>query len=102
MKINIKIPKSKIIIKANNLNEAKKEFYYNYLNKYTYSFSSEYGNHYMSFDHKTHIVYNVEVYKRGKHKENKRYEFQIYSVKESLFDFVKINQENRYFKIIAK
>lgn len=72
------------------------------MNKYIYSFSSEYGNHYMSFDHKTHIVYNVEVYKRGKHKENKRYEFYVYSLPKEMFEFVNVTQEKRTFKIEYK
>lgn len=72
------------------------------MNKYTYPFSSEYDNHYMSFDHKTHIVYNVEVYKRGKHKENKRYEFYVYSLPKEMFEFVNVTQEKRTFKIEYK
>ena len=56
----------------------------------------------MSFDYKTHIVYNVEVYKRGKHKENKRYEFYVYSLPKEMFEFVNVTQEKRTFKIEYK
>lgn len=104
MKINIKIPKRIVVIKANNYNDALYNFNYEYLlmSKYSYVFSSKYGNHYMSFDNKKHIVYNVQIYKRKKHKSNKRYEFTIYYIKDSLFDFVKIDQHRQHFKIISK
>ena len=46
-------------------------------------------------------VYNVEVFKRGKHKSNKHYDFYVYSIPMVLLDTFKmdIHQNKRNFTI---
>lgn len=48
--------------------------------------------------------YNIEVFKRGKHRKNKHYIIYRYEFSVELFKLlnVKINQGNRTFKIVPK
>ena len=49
----------------------------------------------------TKYVYNVEVFKRGKHHKNKHYDFYLYSIPMSLLNIVKmdIKQHHRNFTV---
>lgn len=105
MNLRIKFKPRKYTIKAQNLNWA----YYNFLDKipplacFTLgtrrngsTFNARYNDR-----TQTLYVYNVEVFKRGKHRKNKHYDFYLYTIPISLLDIVKIDikQKHRYFKI---
>lgn len=105
MNIRIKFKPRKYTIKAQSLDYA----YYNFLDKlpalacFTHgsrgngsTFSARYNDR-----TQTLYVYNVEVFKRGKHRKNKHYDFYLYAIPMGLLDTVKIDikQNHRYFKI---
>ena len=48
--------------------------------------------------------FNVDVFKRGKHKNNKHYTLYVYKIDLRLLDILgmKINQHQRYFRIVPK
>ena len=49
----------------------------------------------------TLYLYNVEVFKRGKHYKNKHYDFYLYTIPMSLLNIVKmdIKQHHRNFTV---
>lgn len=104
MKLLFEIPKKKYTIIANNLNDAINKLFMDKISSgiFMFCFSSKYGNHYQTIDHSKHRFYTVQIYKRGEHKENKRYEFYVYSLPKEMFEFVKVTQEKRTFKIEYK
>lgn len=107
MDLRIKIKPCKYTIKAQNLKYA----YYNFLNKipslalacFTYGVRSNGSRFSARYNDKTQTlyVYNVEVFKRGKHNKNKHYDFYLYAIPTGLVDVVKmdIKQHNRNFTI---
>lgn len=71
------------------------------------SYSSKFGNAYVdSFNSNVKYVfgYNIEVFKRGKHRHNKHYVVYRYTFPVEMFDLlnVKIEQGSRTFKIVPK
>ena len=74
-----------------------------------FSGSSVYGCgyvdlHYHSIKPKYVYGYNIEVFKRGKHRKNKHYVIYRYTFPVEIFPLlnIKINQGNRSFKIVHK
>ena len=51
---------------------------------------------------KTLYVYNVEVFKRGKHHKNKHYDFYLYSIPMSLLNIVKMDIKQHHRNFTAK
>ena len=105
MGFKIKFTPRKYTIIAKNLDSAYSEF----LNKipsftcFTYSERTN-GSKYQALCDdrtKTLYVYNVEVFKRGKHHKNKHYDFYLYTIPMSLLDIVKmdIKQHHRNFTV---
>ena len=105
MSFRIKFTPRKYTITAKNLNSA----YYEFLNKipkyacYTYGVRSS-GSKYQAIYNdmkQTLYLYNVEVFKRGKHHKNKHYDFYLYSIPISLLNIVKmdIEQHRRNFTV---
>ena len=105
MGFKIKFTPRKYTINAQNLNSA----YYEFLNKIpalacvTYGGKAN-GSKYQALCDdrtKTLYVYNVEVFKRGKHHKNKHYDFYLYSIPMSLLNIVKmdIKQHHRNFTV---
>ena len=105
MGFKIKFTPRKYTINAQNLNSA----YYEFLNKipalacFTYGGRTN-GSKYQALCDdrtKTLYVYNVEVFKRGKHHKNKHYDFYLYSIPMSLLNIVKmdIKQHHRNFTV---
>lgn len=105
MDLRIKIKPRKYTIKAQSLDYA----YYNFLDKipmlacFTYgirgngsTFSARYNDR-----TQTLYVYNVEVFKRGKHRKNKHYDFYLYAIPMVFLDVIKmdIKQHNRNFTV---
>lgn len=99
MDLRIKLKPRKYTIKAQNLYYA----YYNFLDKipplgcFTYgsrngsTFSARYNDR-----TQTLYVYNVEVFKRGKHRKNKHYDFYLYTIPMGLLDIVKMDIKQNY------
>lgn len=60
------------------------------------TFSARYNNR-----TQTLYVYNVEVFKRGKHRKNKHYDFYLYAIPMRLVDVIKmdIRQYDRNFTV---
>lgn len=105
MDLRIKIKPRKYTIKALSLNDAYYQFSYKLpaLSCFTYgsrgngsTFSARYNDR-----TQTLYVYNVEVFKRGKHRKNKHYDFYLYAIPMGLLDVVKmdIKQNHRNFTI---
>lgn len=105
MGFRVKFTPRKYTITAKNLDSACYEF----LNKipkyacYTYggrSSGSKYQARYNDMN-QTLYLYNVEVFKRGKHHKNKHYDFYLYSIPISLLNIVKmdIKQHRRNFTV---
>ena len=105
MDFRIKLKPRKYTIKAQSLNWA----YYTFLEKipalacFTYgsrgngsTFSARYNDR-----TQTLYVYSVEVFKRGKHRKNKHYDFYLYAIPMGLLDVVKmdIKQNHRNFTV---
>lgn len=105
MDLRIKLKPHKYTIKDQNLNYA----YYQILDKlpplacFTYGsrgngsqFAARYNNR-----NEMLYVYNVESFKRGKHRKNKHYDVYVYTIPMQLLDIVKmdIRQHNRNFTI---
>lgn len=105
MDLRIKFKPRKYTIKAQSLNWA----YYTFLEKipalacFTYgsrgngsTFSARYNDR-----TQTLYVYSVEVFKRGKHRKNKHYDFYLYTIPMGLLDVVKmdIKQNHRNFTV---
>ena len=72
-----------------------------------YSCSTEFGNAYVDgLGSKAHYVYgfNIEVFKRGKHRKNKHYVVYRYTFPIEMFKLlnIEINQGSRTFKIKPK
>lgn len=105
MDLRIKFKPRKYTIKAQSLNWA----YYNFLDKlpslscFTYGSRSNGSKFSARYNDRTQTlyVYNVEVFKRGKHNKNKHYDFYLYTIPMGLLDVVKmdIKQNNRNFTI---
>lgn len=95
MAFKIKLTPHKYTIKAKNLNSAQYEF----LNKIPAFACFTYGG--CNNGSKYQAIYNVEVFKRGKHHKNKHYDFYLYSIPTSLLDIVKmdIKQHHRNFTV---
>ena len=96
MAFKIKLRPRKYTIKAKNLDSAYYEFLYNKIPTFacfTYG-GRDNGSKYQA-------IYNVEVFKRGKHHKNKHYDFYLYSIPTSLLDIVKmdIKQHHRNFTV---
>ena len=105
MGFRIKFTPQKYTIRAQNLDSA----YHEFLNKvpafacFTYGIGGN-GSEYQAMCDgrtKTLYVYNVEVFKRGKHHKNKHYDFYLYSIPMSLLNIVKmdIKQHHRNFAV---
>lgn len=105
MDFRIKFRPRKYTIKAQSLNYA----YYDFLDKLPAlacftcgtrrngsKFSARYND-----KTQTLYIYNVEVFKRGKHRKNKHYDFYLYTIPMGLLDMVKmdIKQNHRNFTI---
>ena len=68
-------------------------------------FGSAYVNGIRFSDKQTHVyAYNLEVFKRGKHRHNKHYVVYRYTFPIEMFDLlnIKIEQGSRTFKIVPK
>lgn len=105
MDLRIKFKPRKYTIKAQNLYYA----HYNFWDKtpalacFTFgsrgngsTFSARYNDR-----TQTLYVYNVEVFKRGKHRKNKHYDFYLYAIPIRLLDVIKmdISQHDRNFTV---
>lgn len=106
MGFRIKFTPQKYTIKAKNLDSA----YYEFLNKiptfacYTYGGGGN-GSTYQAICNdrtKTLYVYNVEVFKRGKHHKNKHYDFYLYTIPMSLLNIVKMDIKQHHRNFTAK
>ena len=69
--------------------------------------SSQFGSAYVdTFGINVKYVYgyNIEVFKRGKHRKNKHYALYVYKIDLRILDILgmKINQHQRYFRIVPK
>lgn len=104
MGFRIKFTPRKYTITAKNLDSAYSEFL-NKIPAFTYfTYGGGNGSKYQGMcDNrtKTLYVYNVEVFKRGKHHKNKHYDFYLYSIPMSLLNIVKmdIKQHHRNFTV---
>lgn len=104
MGFRIKFTPRKYTITAKNLDSAYSEFL-NKIPAFTcFTYGGGNGSKYQAMcDNrtKTLYVYNVEVFKRGKHHKNKHYDFYLYSIPMSLMDIVKmdIRQHHRNFTV---
>lgn len=102
MIFEIKFKKCQLVFHCENAKIAKRQFLDNFP-RFSMVFSSKYGNHLTDFKNENHLVYSMEIFKRGNHKgKNKKYVFTYYFIPNQIFNFVKIDQKNRYFKIIPK
>ena len=71
---------------------------------------SEYGNHYSPIKRRGGnspdyaYCFNMDVFKRGKHRKNKHYTLYVYKIDLRLLDILnmKIDQHQRYFRIVPK
>ena len=70
---------------------------------------SGYGNYYRTFKSRGSesdyaYCFNVNVFKRGKHRKNKHYALYVYKIDLRILDILgmKINQHQRYFRISPK
>ena len=70
---------------------------------------SVYGNYYGTFKSRCSesdyaYCFNMDVFKRGKHRKNKHYALYVYKIDLRLLDILgmKINQHQRYFRIVPK
>ena len=70
---------------------------------------SEYGNYYGTFKSRGSELgyaycFNMNVFKRGKHRKNKHYALYVYKIDLRILDILgmKINQHQRYFRIVPK
>ena len=71
---------------------------------------SGYGNYYGTFNSRGNsspgyaYCFNVDVFKRGKHRKNKHYTLYVYKIDLRMLDILsmKIEQNQRHFKIIPK
>ena len=66
------------------------------------SYSTEYGSAYEKYHDKDAVYgYNIEVFKRGKHRKNKHYVIYEYRFPIEVFKLfkIKINQDSRHFTI---
>lgn len=104
MDLRIKFKPRKYTIKAQDLNYA----YYQILDKLPASACFTYGSRNGSqfsgrYDDRNGMlyVYNVESFKRGKHRKNKHYDVYIYSIPMQLLDVIKmeVRQNSRNFTI---
>lgn len=105
MDFRIKFKPRKYTVKAQSLNWA----YYDFLDKipalacFTYGSRSNGSTFSARYNDRTQTlyVYNIEVFKRGKHRKNKHYDFYLYAIPMSLLDIVKmdIKQNSRNFTI---
>lgn len=104
MGFRIKFTPRKYTINAKNLNSAYSEFL-NKIPAFTcFTYGGGNGSKYQAICNdrtKTLYVYNVEVFKRGKHHKNKHYDFYLYTIPMSLLDIVKmdIKQHHRNFTV---
>ena len=105
MGFRIKFTPRKYTIKAKNLDSAYSEFLYKIpaFTCFTYGGGGNGSKYQALCDNrtKTLYVYNVEVFKRGKHHKNKHYDFYLYSIPISLLNIVKmdIEQHRRNFTV---
>lgn len=104
MGFRIKFTPRKYTITAKNLNSAYSEFL-NKIPAFTcFTYGGGNGSKYQAICNdrtKTLYVYNVEVFKRGKHHKNKHYDFYLYTIPMSLMDIIKmdIKQHHRNFTV---
>ena len=71
---------------------------------------SRYGNYYGTFKSRGDLgsdyayCFNVDVFKRGKHRKKKHYTLYVYKIDLRLIDILgmKIEQHQRYFRISPK
>ena len=72
---------------------------------------SKYGNYYGSIKRRSGdsspdyaYCYNMDVFKRGKHKNNKHYTLYVYKIDLRLLDILgaQINQHQKHFRIVQK
>lgn len=101
MKVNIRIKKATMEIHAQNASWARVYFMTNFSN-YHWVSSSKAGYHLMNKDYTQHVVYSMEVFKRGKYRKHKKYVFTYYFIPDALFNFITIRQYPNYFKITSK
>ena len=106
MGFRIKFTPRKYTINAQNLDSAYHEFLNTKITAFacsTYGVKANGSKYQVLCDDrtKTLYVYNVEVFKRGKHHKNKHYDFYLYSIPMSLLNIVKmdIKQHHRNFTV---
>ena len=106
MGFRIKFTPRKYTITAKNLNSAYSEFLNTKITAFvcsTYGVKANGSKYQAMVDDrtKTLYVYNVEVFKRGKHHKNKHYDFYLYSIPMNLLNIVKmdIKQHRRNFTV---
>lgn len=106
MGFRIKFTPRKYTITAKNLDSAYSEFLNTKITAFTCFTCGgrTNGSKYQAMcDIRTQTlyVYNVEVFKRGKHHKNKHYDFYLYSIPMNLLNIVKmdIKQHHRNFTV---
>lgn len=95
------------VLTGNGTTKDAKERFRNSYRGMCVTYSSRFGNAYVdSFGSNVKHVfgYNIEVFKRGKHRHNKHYVVYRYTFPVEMFDLlnVKIEQGSRTFKIVPK
>lgn len=105
MDLRIKFKPRKYTIYASNMNAAYSEMLYKLPAAACFSVGGRgNGSRFcgrLSIKSETLFVYNVELFKRGKHKSNKHYDFYVYSIPMALLDTFKmdVHQNMRNFTI---
>lgn len=105
MDLRIIFKPRKYTIKAQNLYYAHYNFLYKIPALACFTFGSRGNGSTFSARYndrtQTLYVYNVEVFKRGKHRKNKHYDFYLYAIPIRLLDVIKmdIRQHDRNFTV---
>ena len=105
MDLRIKLKPRKYTIKASNFNNAYSEMLYKLPAAACFTIGTRGNgsrfNGRLSIKSETLFVYNVEVFKRGKHHKTKHYDFYVYSIPMALLDIFKmdVHQNKRNFTI---
>lgn len=105
MDLRIKFKPRKYTIYASNMNAAYSQMLYKLPAAACFTIGTRGNgsrfNGRLSIRTETLFVYNVEVFKRGKHKSNKHYDFYVYSIPMALLDTFKmdVRQNMRNFTL---
>jgi hypothetical protein len=105
MDLIIKFKPRKYTIYASNMNSAYSQMLYKLPAAACFTIGTRGNgsrfNGRLNIKSETLFVYNVEVFKRGKHKLNKHYDFYVYSIPMTLLDTFKmdVHQNMRNFTI---